>query len=179
MNEGAVSEIGGRSDPKVVKRTIPTAFGTVAGGTMFGEEVSAIVRWRHWFGFPGLGEFVAFGEGLHSALADEVDKVFATGVAFLKEVTIRGHWGFSTERLWVDEVLLEPGPGAAIANVEEIGTGASVADDDGRFLFDFSKGKNGTPEFHVDACRSDVTGVAVDAAFGEVDLAASVDGGPR
>ena len=64
---------------------------------MLGEELSAIVRWSHWFGFPGFCEFVAFREGLHAALADEVDEVLATAVAFLEEVAIGGHRGFGTE----------------------------------------------------------------------------------
>ena len=76
-------------------------------------------------------------------------------------------------------MLFEPGAGASIAGVEEVGAGASIADNDGGFVGDFIERDDGAPEFFVWASGSDVTGMAVDAAFGEVDLSTANEGGIR
>ncbi len=77
----------------------------------------------------------------------------------------------------VVEVRAQPEGGATAADLGEIRSLTAVADERGMLLAQLFDGLRGTPHEDVGAVGADVLGVAVDAAFGDVDLTAALDGG--
>ena len=147
----------------------------MAGGAVIGEEGFCVAEsGGGWF--PGLDHFEALGEVCLALPGEKFDELISPGIVVFEEVAIGGHGGTGAEGLGVDEVLLKPGVGAAVSDVEEVGTGAAVADGDRGFFFELVERDDWSPLEKIGAIGPDVAGVAVDATFGKVDLVAGVAG---
>jgi hypothetical protein len=76
-------------------------------------------------------------------------------------------------------VSFEPEGAAAVADLREVGALAAVADERRVLQAELFDGFGGAPEEDVGGVGANVLGVAVDAAFRDVDLAAALDLGER
>jgi hypothetical protein len=99
------------------------------------------------------------------------DKIVTAPV--LEEERIRGHERGMAHLRWIVEVGFQPERRATRSYLRKIRTLAAIADQGRVFPANLIETLDGTPQKNVSSVWPDVLGVAVDAAFGNVDLAAS------